>query len=105
MPRSRAIASVLKVTDAALAAAAGVTFDAIKYFNKRNPNPSITPKWTDKPLLKSWQKSKPTLGWPRETDSLCPDCVREAREAIISGEKDVKDLMTEKVGEIKAHII
>src|SRR5579859_6119521 len=105
MPRSHAAASVLKYVDAAVSSAAYVTFNTIKFFNKYNPNPSITPKWSDKPLLKSWEKSKPTLGWPRETDSLCPDCVREAREAIINGEKDWRDLMNEKVGEIKAQII
>jgi len=44
---------------------AGITFDTIQYFNKRNPNPSVTPKWSDKPLLKSWEKTKPTLGFPR----------------------------------------
>jgi uncharacterized radical SAM superfamily Fe-S cluster-containing enzyme len=55
--------------------------------------------------LKSWQKSKPTLGWPRTTDSLCPNCVIEAREAIISGKRAVSDLINEKVGEIKAQII
>ena len=104
MPRSTGT-RVLKVVDAAVATIAHGAFESIKFFNKHNPNPSITPKWTDKPLLKSWQKSKPTLGWPRETDSLCPDCVREAREAIINGERDLQDLMNEKVGEIKAQII
>src|SRR3989441_546028 len=84
---------------------AGITFDAIQFFNKRNPNPSVTPKWSDKPLLKSWEKTKPTLGFPRQTDSLCPACVKEAREAIIAGKKDWRDLMHEKVGEIKAQII
>ena len=34
------------------------------------------------PLQKSWQKVKPPLGWPRETDSLCPVCVREARQDL-----------------------
>jgi 7,8-dihydro-6-hydroxymethylpterin dimethyltransferase len=85
--------------------AAGITFNTIQFFNKYNPNPSITPKWSDKPLLKSWEKTKPTLGWPRTTDSLCPDCVKEAREAIFHGKKDWRDLMSEKVGEIKAEII
>ena len=47
--------------------------------NKIAQNPSFTPKWADKPLLKSYQKTKPPLGWPRETDSLCPVCTREAR--------------------------
>jgi len=95
----------MKYVDRAITAAAGTAFDTIQYFNKYNPNPSFTPKWSDKPLLKSWQKTKPQLGWPRETDSLCPGCVQEAREAIISGSKPVKDLLSEKVGEIKAKII
>ncbi len=84
--------------------AAGV-HEAIQAVNKYKPNPSFTPKWSDKPLLKSWQKSKPTLGWPRTTDSLCPNCVIEAREEILSGKKDVSILINEKVGEIKAQII
>jgi tetraether lipid synthase len=80
-------------------------FGAIQSVNRFKPNPSFTPKWSDKPLLKSWQKSKPTLGWPRTTDSLCPNCVIEAREEILSGKKDVSVLINEKVGEIKAQII
>lgn len=84
------------------ASAAWVLFDRL---NQINPNPSFTPKWSEKPLLKSWQKVKPPLGWPRETDSLCPTCVREARQAILDGKKPVSDLLNEKVGEIKATII
>jgi uncharacterized radical SAM superfamily Fe-S cluster-containing enzyme len=80
-------------------------FNAIKSVNQFKPNPSFTPKWSDKPLLKSWQKSKPTLGFPRQTDSLCPNCVIEAREEILSGKRDVSTLINEKVGEIKAQII
>ncbi|MGH9715072.1 MAG: radical SAM protein [Candidatus Acidiferrales bacterium] len=94
-----------KSFDWVLCKSAGVAFDSIQYFNKYRPNPSFTPKWSDKPMLKSWEKSKPTLGWPRTTDSLCPDCVREARDAIINGKKDWTDLVHEKVGEIKAQII
>src|SRR6202140_1522152 len=96
---------VMRAVDATICKAASITFNSIQFFNKRNPNPSFTPKWSDKPLLKSWEKTKPTLGWPRQTDSLCPDCVKEAREAIIHGKKDWRDLMNEKVGEIKAQII
>ncbi len=84
---------------------ASAAFNGIRSVNKFKPNPSFTPKWSDKPLLKSWQKSKPTLGFPRQTDSLCPNCVIEARESILSGEKDVSLLVNEKVGEIKAQII
>ena len=64
-----------------------------------------SPKWSDKPLLKSYEKTKPPLGWPRETDSLCPVCVREARQEILDGKQDVSVLLNEKVGEIKATIL
>src|SRR6201997_4951335 len=94
-----------KAMDYVVCKTAGVAFDSIQFFNKYNPNPSFTPKWSDKPLLKSWEKSKPTLGWPRQTDSLCPGCVKDARDAIFEGKKDWRDLMHEKVGEIKAQII
>src|SRR4026208_1771648 len=95
----------VKHAEKGLTLLAGALHDVIQSVNKYKPNPSFTPKWSDKPLLKSWQKSKPTLGWPRTTDSLCPNCVIEAREAIISGKKDVSVLISEKVGEIKAQII
>src|SRR5258708_33689909 len=94
-----------KALDYVVCKTAGVAFDSIHFFNKHNPNPNFTPKWSDKPLLKSWEKTKPTLGWPRQTDSLCPGCVREARQAILDGRADVSTLLNEKVGEIKATIM
>jgi len=95
----------IKHAEKGLTLLAGGVHEALQAVNKYKPNPSFTPKWSDKPLLKSWQKSKPTLGWPRTTDSLCPNCVIEAREEILSGQKDVTVLINEKVGEIKAQII
>ncbi len=95
----------IKYVEKALTVTAGATFDVIQFFNKYKPNPSFTPKWSDKPLQKSWQKSKPPLGWPRTTDSLCPRCVIEARKKILSGEEDYRMLVKEKVGEIKATIL
>ena len=82
----------MKYVDAAVSYGAGVAFDTIQYFNRFNPTPSFTPKWTEKPLLKSWQKTKPVLGWPRQTDSLCPQCVKEAREKIIGGDTEWTEL-------------
>ncbi|MBL8180303.1 MAG: radical SAM protein [Blastocatellia bacterium] len=95
----------IKHVEKGLSVVAGAAFNAIRSVNQYKPNPSFTPKWADKPILKSWQKSKPTLGFPRQTDSLCPNCVIEARESILSGEQDVSLLINEKVGEIKAQII
>ena len=85
-------------------AANGAWFFYDKY-NSITERPSFTPNWSDKPLLKSNEKVKPPLGWPRETDSLCPVCVREARQEILDGKKDYKILLNEKVGEIKAMIV
>src|SRR6266545_3498893 len=95
----------IKHAEKGLTLIAGGVHDIIQSVNKYKPNPSFIPKWSDKPLLKSWQKSKPTLGWPRTTDSLCPNCVIEAREEILSGKKDVSVLINEKIGEIKAQIV
>jgi uncharacterized radical SAM superfamily Fe-S cluster-containing enzyme len=81
---------------------AWVVFDTLNQFKQ---NPSFTPKWSDKPLLKSYEKTKPPLGWPRETDSLCPKCVPEVRRKILDGELPYTILLNEKVGEIKAQII
>jgi len=91
----------LKYVDKAISVAAGAAFDVVQFFNKYRPNPSFTPKWSDKPLLKSWQKSKPPLGWPRTTDSLCPKCVIEARKKILDGEVDYRILINEKWGRSK----
>ena len=90
------------VEKVAVAAAKGAwaVFDRL---NRIKPNPSPTPKWSDKPLLKSYEKSKPPLGWPRSTDSLCPKCVPEIRQQILDGHLPHEVLMNEKVGEIKAH--
>ncbi|MGH9777145.1 MAG: radical SAM protein, partial [Candidatus Acidiferrales bacterium] len=96
---------ILKKVDRALCVTAGLAFDTVHFINRYRPNPSFTPKWSDKPLLKSFQKTKPTLGWPRETDSLCPECVKEARERIMDGAQDWRTLLNEKVGEIKAKIV
>ena len=85
-----------------LANAGWMVYDRLNQFNQR---PSFTPAWADKPLLKSHEKVKPPLGWPRETDSLCPKCVPEIRQEILDGKKDYKILINEKVGEIKAQII
>ena len=84
-----------------LANAGWMVYDCLNRFNQR---PSFTPAWADKPLLKSHEKVKPPLGWPRETDSLCPKCVPEIRQEILDGKKDYKILINETVGEIKAQI-
>ena len=95
----------IKHVEKAVAVAANAAWFVYDKINSIRPNPSFTPKWSDKPLLKSWEKQKPKLGWPRETDSLCPKCVPEIRGKILNGELPVEILRNEKVGEIKATVI
>ena len=95
----------IKHVEKAIALGANAAWFFFDKFNSINRNPSFTPKWSDKPLLKSWEKQKPKLGWPRETDSLCPKCVPDIRNKIINGELPVEILKNEKAGEIRAKII
>ena len=94
-----------KYVEKGLSVAANGVWFAFSRLNQIRPNPSFTPLWSDKSLLKSWEKTKPTLGWPRQTDSLCPSCVRETRQEILDGKKDLSVLVNGEVGEIKATIL
>src|SRR2546423_4876514 len=95
----------IKYAEKGLSIAANGAWMVFSNLNRINQRPAFTPNWSDKPLLKSYEKTKPPLGWPRETDSLCPMCVREARKEILDGKKDVSVLLNERVGEIKATIL
>src|SRR5712671_6153524 len=95
----------IKYAEKALTYAAGAAWFVFDKFNQIGQNPGFTPKWSDKPLLKSWEKTKPPLGWPRETDSLCPRCIPEVRQQILDGKTPLEVLYTDKPGEIKAQVI
>src|SRR6059058_4092787 len=95
----------VKYLEKALAVASNGVWQVFDSLNQINQKPSFTPKWSDKPLLKSYEKQKPPLGWPRTTDSLCPRCVPEIRKEIIDGKMPHQVLLNEKVGEIKAQIV
>src|SRR3954462_14616497 len=95
----------IKYVEKGLTVAAKGAWGVFDAFNSMKRAEAFTPKWSEKPLLKSQEKVKPPLGWPRETDSLCPTCVREARQSILDGKQDVSILLNEKVGEIKATIL
>ena len=81
----------IKYFEKAVTMAAGAAWTVFDKLNQISQNPSFTPKWSEKPLLKSYQKQKPPLGWPRETDSLCPRCIPEIRQQIVdSGDTDLQ---------------
>jgi uncharacterized radical SAM superfamily Fe-S cluster-containing enzyme len=95
----------IKYAEKALTYAAGAAWFVFDKFNEIGQNPGFVPKWSDKPLLKSYEKTKPPLGWPRQTDSLCPRCVPEIRQQILDGKTPLEVLYTDKPGEIKAQVI
>jgi len=83
-----------------------VAWKAFQSVNRRLPEgEAIRPNWAPGPLLKSYERSAPPLGFPRETDSLCPRCVKEVRTAVIDGTTPLESLMNEHPGEIKAQIL
>jgi 7,8-dihydro-6-hydroxymethylpterin dimethyltransferase len=97
--------NVLRPIELLLTGGARLTWPAFQFINRRIASRTFHPGWAPAPLLKSSERTKPTLGWPRSTDSLCPVCVRETRARILSGEQSVETLVDEHVGEIRADIV
>ncbi len=95
----------IKYAEKAFTYAAGAAWFVFDKLNQIRQNPGFVPAWSEKPLLKSWEKMKPPLGWPRETDSLCPKCVPEIRKKILDGETPLDVLYNQRPGEIKAQIV
>ena len=90
----------VKYSERAVTILAQGAWSVFERVNRIRPNASFTPKWSEKPLLKSYQKEKPPLGWPRTTDSLCPKCVPEIRQQILDGKLPHEVLLNEKVGAV-----
>jgi uncharacterized radical SAM superfamily Fe-S cluster-containing enzyme len=88
-----------------LSGAARLLWPALQALNSSIPASTFHPGWAPGPLLKSTQRTKPQFGWPRRTDSLCPTCVREVRERILSGEQKIETLVETHVAEIPAQIV
>src|SRR6185295_3779970 len=97
--------TVTRWLETAVSYLAGGTWHLFQSVNRRVPAGSFQPSWAPAPLPKSSQRTSPALGWPRTTDSLCPTCVKETRTRILSRDADASILVTEHVGEIKAHIL
>src|SRR5690348_8831515 len=102
---TRAGAAATRTAERALSRTARAMWPAIKTINRWIERPAPQPSWAPAPLLKRKERTFPQLGWPRETDSLCPRCVKEVRTEILSGERDLSTLTEGKPGEIRARIV
>ncbi|MCE7962970.1 MAG: radical SAM protein [Acidobacteria bacterium ACB1] len=95
-----------KTGSRALSKAADLGWKAFQFVNRAIPEgESIQPNWAAEPLLKSYERTAPPLGFPRQTDSLCPACVKSVRNGVIAGDIPLEILMDSHPGEIKAEIL
>ncbi len=99
--RSRVVVEAEKL----LSGVADRLWPVVLRYNDRFAGASFQPRWAPAPLIRKKERTFPTLGWPRETDSLCPICVKEVRGAVLSGKKDLSELIDGRPGEVKANII
>ena len=89
----------------ALSTTARHLWPVIRRLNRAIERPAPQPSWAPAPLPKRRERSFPQLGFPRETDSLCPRCVKEVRSDVLSGKTDLRTLIDGRPGEIRAHIV
>ena len=97
--------TIANLVGSSLASVADTTWNAVQWLNNTLPSGSFHPKWAPAAQIKSKERTFPVLGFPRETDSLCPRCVQEVREEILAGRKDWRALVEDSPGEIKAKIV
>ncbi|MBN2242398.1 MAG: radical SAM protein [Acidobacteria bacterium] len=89
-----------------ISAAANLAWSVFQAVNTRLPEGDLpSPGWAPGRMAKSRERSMPPLGFPRETDSLCPRCVPEIRDRIARGEADIDVLLKGHPGEIKARLV
>ncbi|HEX6271792.1 MAG TPA: radical SAM protein, partial [Polyangiaceae bacterium] len=91
--------------DKLLGRAARALWPLFEAYGDRFPEAPLRPKWAPAPLARKQDRTFPPLGWPRKTDSLCPECVKEARAAVLSGELDLVAFTRAHPGEIPAEIV
>ncbi|MBL7686162.1 MAG: radical SAM protein [Deltaproteobacteria bacterium] len=105
MVSKKSVQGGFKIGERLLVGAAKALWPVLRLVNKIHQGKPIQPKWAPAPLIRSSERTFPQLGWPRKTDSLCPRCVKEVRDAIISGKQDYTVLINQNPGEIKAEIV
>jgi uncharacterized radical SAM superfamily Fe-S cluster-containing enzyme len=84
--------------------AAQLAWPVVEKAQKWFPTTPRQASWAPGPFRRSFERGKPPLGWPRETDSLCPTCVKELRADLLAGRRTIADLLQGRPGEIKATI-
>jgi uncharacterized radical SAM superfamily Fe-S cluster-containing enzyme len=97
--------TVTRQAEALLGRAANALWTTVSRYNQRSAAEPFHPPWAPAPLQRKSERTFPTLGWPRVTDSLCPSCVKEVRTAVLSGSTSLSELVEGRPGEIQAEIL
>jgi uncharacterized radical SAM superfamily Fe-S cluster-containing enzyme len=105
MAAERSPRNVTRAVESLLSEGARRAWPLCEQVARRLAAPPRQPPWAPAPLIRADKRTFPTLGWPRKTDSLCPECVRETRKAVLSGDVPVSVLVDESPGEIPAFIV
>jgi len=75
-----------------LYSAANAAWKVLRAINKTLPEGSLpSPRWATGQLLKQRDRTPMDTGVPRKTLSLCPDCNREAVDAVLQREIDAAE--------------
>ena len=104
-PMQKALQRITLETEKLVGKAVNRVWPLYQKYNERFPGGRLQPKWAPAPLLRKKERTAPQLGWPRRTDSLCPRCVKEVRDAVLSGAEDLRAFVEGNPGEIKADIV
>ncbi|HTN83959.1 MAG TPA: hypothetical protein VL242_09745, partial [Sorangium sp.] len=63
---------LVRTLEKAITVSANKAWPVLQQLSRLGGEPKpFHPRWSDKPIPRGGQRSKPPLGWPRETDSLC----------------------------------
>lgn len=95
---------LIRILEKTLSTSSNLTWKGLKAVNEFLPTKPFQPYWAHAPLPKSQKRTKPPLGLPRETDSLCPHCVRELRDDIQADRINWQDVIKTNPGMVKARI-
>ena len=94
-----------RLWERALTGVASGAWHLMQAGNRLAPRTTSRPRWAPPRETGANAQSRPALGLPRRTTSLCPNCVHELRDRVSAGEIGLQSLRRAQPGEIPARIL
>src|SRR5207253_11048927 len=96
---------MLALTSDIASGTAKMTWKVLRKINSLLPEGDLpSPSWAPGRLLKQRERTPMAVGVPRRTQSLCPDCNREAVERVLTAVIDLADFR-DHAGVVEAEIV